>query len=397
MRAYDVKGGKKIYSEYSKGKSATPVLGKPKNLTAVNVDSGQIKLTWKKVTGAETYTILRSTSQNGKYRIATEICSTNSYTDTNVKVGKTYYYKVYAVRGDYNGETSDIVTAVAASLVTSVDSVVVKTGSYVKVTATTKPSSYVAWTSDNATIAVVSSDGTIYGMKKGTTTVRAVANGITKEISVTVKDTLDKKGIDISSDNGTVDFNALKASGYEFVMLRISTGTKKDSKFEKNYTNAKNAGFKIGVYCAAQATSESAAENEAAKVISYLNGRSVDYPVIYQIPGESFFYGGTATDRSKRVLAFKNKITAATYSNGTTNVNYGFALGAQKSWLTANTGSYFDMTTLGAQNLWITTTGTESAGPSYTGTGKVIMWRYTSQGTVSGVSGNCNINISYWN
>ena len=395
VRAYDVRDDKRVYSEYSKVKSATPVLGKPTGLTAMISESGQVKLTWKKVTGAKSYTILRSTSQNGKYRIATEICSTNSYTDTNVKAGKTYYYKVYAVRGDYNGTPSDIVTAMATSLTTSVESVAIKTGSFVKVTATAKPSAYIAWTSDNPTIAVVSSDGTIYGMKEGTTTIRAVANGISKAISVTVKDNLTEKGIEVSSDNGTVDFNSLRAAGYSFAIIRLSGGTTKDPKFETNYKKAKAAGMKVAVYCVTTATSAAAAENEAATAISYLNGRSVDYPVIYQIPYESFFYGGTPAERSKRVLAFKNKITAATYNNGTTNVNYGFALGAEKSWLMNTGASYFDLTTLGAQNLWVTTTGVESAGSGYTGSGKVIMWRYTNQGTANGISGKCNIDISY--
>ena len=109
----------------------------------------------------------------------------------------------------------------------STTSVLIKTGTSVKVTATAKPYGVVYWSSANSTIAVVSSDGTIYGLKAGTTTVKASANGITKEITVTVKDKLEteNKIIDISSDNGTVDFNAIKAAGYECVMLRISKGT----------------------------------------------------------------------------------------------------------------------------------------------------------------------------
>ncbi len=396
VRAYDTVGGKKVYGGYSKVKSATPVLGKPTKLAANVTQDGDIRLTWNAVDGAQTYTVLRSDSQNGKYKIATEICSTNSYVDTNVKAGKTYYYKVCAVRGEYKSDMTDCVTVMAASLTVSVESVVVKTGGHVKLSATAKPSSFVSWSTVDPTIAVVSSEGMVYGMKAGTTIVKASANGIVKEIPVTVKDKLDKKGIDLSSADGTVDFNAIAAAGYEFVILRVSDGSQKDSKFDTNYTNAKAAGLKVGAYCNAKATNIATAEAEANSVISYLGGRALDYPVIYRIDNIGFFYSGTAADRSRTVLAFRNKIIAAVSYTGTGAVNYGFALGVNKEWMMPATGAYFDMKILGNQYLWLTSYTDENLGPAYTGPGTVIMWRYTNQGTVGGVKNKCNMNISYW-
>ncbi len=396
VRAYDMVGGKAVYSAYSKTKSATPVLGRPTGLAAGVTQDGNIRLTWNAVDGAQTYTVMRSDSQNGKYKIATEICSTNSYVDTNVKAGKTYYYKVCAVRGEYKSDMTDCVTVMAASLTVSVESVVVKTGGHVKLSATAKPSSFVSWSTVDPTIAVVSSEGMVYGMKAGTTIVKASANGIVKEIPVTVKDKLDKKGIDLSSADGTVDFNAIAAAGYEFVILRVSDGSQKDSKFDTNYTNAKAAGLKVGAYCNAKATNIATAEAEANSVISYLGGRALDYPVIYRIDNIGFFYSGTAADRSRTVLAFRNKIIAAVSYTGTGAVNYGFALGVNKEWMMPATGAYFDMKILGNQYLWLTSYTDENLGPAYTGPGTVIMWRYTNQGTVGGVKNKCNMNISYW-
>ena len=396
VRAYDTVGGKKVYGGYSKVKSATPVLGKPTKLAANVTQDGDIRLTWNAVDGAQTYTVLRSDSQNGKYKIATEICSTNSYVDTNVKAVKTFYYKVCAVRGEYKSDMTDCVTVMAASLTVSVESVVVKTGGHVKLSATAKPSSFVSWSTVDPTIAVVSSEGMVYGMKAGTTIVKASANGIVKEIPVTVKDKLDKKGIDLSSADGTVDFNAIAAAGYEFVILRVSDGSQKDSKFDTNYTNAKAAGLKVGAYCNAKATNIATAEAEANSVISYLGGRALDYPVIYRIDNIGFFYSGTAADRSRTVLAFRNKIIAAVSYTGTGAVNYGFALGVNKEWMMPATGAYFDMKILGNQYLWLTSYTDENLGPAYTGPGTVIMWRYTNQGTVGGVKNKCNMNISYW-
>lgn len=389
VRAYVNKGGKKIYGAYSDVKSATPVLGKPTGLQASATDSNQIKLTWNKVAGAETYTVLRSTAQNGPYKIATEICDTNSYLDTNIKTGTTYYYKVFAVRGNVVSETTDCVTAVASTLELSVSSVTIKTGSSIKVTATVKPSGLVSWTSDNSTVAVVSSDGTIYGMKAGTTTVRATANGITKQVAVTVKDQLgtENKGVDISSDNGNVDFNAIKAAGYEYVMLCISKGTTEDKNFDKNFKNAKAAGLKVGVYCYSLAQNTADAKNEGDKVLEILGGQKLDYPVVYVMEDIALLYNSlTKEQRNELVYAFKYEIIEA-------GKQYAFALGISQELLTKY--QYLDTSKFTGLDIWVINYRAESLGSGYQGKGNVAMWRYTNQGTVSGVNGKVNISIRY--
>ena len=370
-------------------KSATPVLGKPTGLQASATDSNQIKLTWNKVAGAETYTVLRSTAQNGPYKIATEICDTNSYLDTNIKTGTTYYYKVFAVRGNVVSETTDCVTAVASTLELSVSSVTIKTGSSIKVTATVKPSGLVSWTSDNSTVAVVSSDGTIYGMKAGTTTVKATANGITKQVAVTVKDQLgtENKGVDISSDNGSVDFNAIKAAGYEYVMLRISKGTAEDKNFDKNFKNAKAAGLKVGVYCYSLAQNTADAKNEGDKVLEILGGQKLDYPVVYVMEDISLLYNSlTKEQRNELVYAFKYEIIEA-------GKQYNFALGISQDLLTKY--QYLDTSKFTGLDIWVINYRSENLGSGYQGKGNVAMWRYTNQGTVSGVNGKVNISIRY--
>ena len=44
-------------------------------------------------------------------------------------------------------------------------------------------------------------------------------------------------GVDLSSHNGDIDFNRLKADSVDFVMLKATEGTTfKDPKFNRNYT-----------------------------------------------------------------------------------------------------------------------------------------------------------------
>jgi fibronectin type 3 domain-containing protein len=71
------------------------------------------------VNGATGYRVFRSTSKNGTYTRIKSItsASTNSYADTSVTAGKTYYYKVRAYRTvngkDVLSEFSDIASKTA--------------------------------------------------------------------------------------------------------------------------------------------------------------------------------------------------------------------------------------------------------------------------------------------
>ncbi|MBO4926694.1 MAG: hypothetical protein J5379_00365 [Clostridiales bacterium] len=57
-----------------------------------------IVLSWTKASGADRYNIYRSTSENGTYEYITSVQKTETYTDTAVTSGTTYYYKVRAYK-----------------------------------------------------------------------------------------------------------------------------------------------------------------------------------------------------------------------------------------------------------------------------------------------------------
>ncbi|MGN0551400.1 MAG: leucine-rich repeat protein [Acutalibacteraceae bacterium] len=75
----------------------------PTNLTVKKASATSAAISWSKQTGAKGYMIYRSTSKNGTY---TKIKTTTStkYTNTGLKKGKTYYYKVraYVTIGNMN-------------------------------------------------------------------------------------------------------------------------------------------------------------------------------------------------------------------------------------------------------------------------------------------------------
>lgn len=79
----------------SKVVKVTVTLMKPDNVKVIKDKDGTAKISWNKVTKASNYTIYRRTSETKKYtKLATS--KKNYYTDTSIKAGMVYYYKIIA-------------------------------------------------------------------------------------------------------------------------------------------------------------------------------------------------------------------------------------------------------------------------------------------------------------
>ena len=84
---------------------------------------GKLKVKWSAVDSATSYQVYRSTEKDGEYTELATVTGTTSYTDTSVKVGTKYYYKVCAVFSDgTKGQYSDPVSgrALAQANITGV-------------------------------------------------------------------------------------------------------------------------------------------------------------------------------------------------------------------------------------------------------------------------------------
>ena len=69
----------------------------PKIAVSETVDDGTARIVWTKTSGAKKYNVYRAASKNGKYKKIdeTKACS---YSDISAKPGKSYYYRVAAVK-----------------------------------------------------------------------------------------------------------------------------------------------------------------------------------------------------------------------------------------------------------------------------------------------------------
>ena len=105
VRAYNKdSSGKTVYGNFSSVKTVKTAPAAPSVTKLSNSSKGKLKLTWKRPSGAEGYVIYRKTGKNGSYKKVKTITSakTLSYTNSGLKKGTTYYYKIRAYRKGAN-------------------------------------------------------------------------------------------------------------------------------------------------------------------------------------------------------------------------------------------------------------------------------------------------------
>ena len=85
----------------------------PAGLTAAAISTSSITVTWTAVSGATGYNVYRATSNGGSYtKINASVLATNSYTNTGLTAGKTYFYKVTAVNAGGESDRSNAKSAI---------------------------------------------------------------------------------------------------------------------------------------------------------------------------------------------------------------------------------------------------------------------------------------------
>ena len=142
-------------------------------------------------------------------------------------------------------------------------------------------------------------------------------------------------GVDVSSHQGEIDWERVRADGVDFAILRIGYrgntegGLIVDESFARNYVGAHNAGLKLGVYFFSQAVSEAEAREEAGWVLRMLDGVALELPVFFD--WEEAQQGRTGGKASSAVgdwaLAFCRDITAGGYQAGVYfSQRYGYSI-----------------------------------------------------------------------
>lgn len=185
------------------------------------------------------------------------------------------------------------------------------------------------------------------------------------------------RGIDVSVWNGKIDFNKVKASGIDFVIIRAGYGNgHRDKKFEANYQNARAAGLHVGAYWYSYAASADGAKKEAQGCAKILKGKTFDYPVYFDIEEKNQLSKGKVFC-SGLITAFCTEMESLGYYAG-----FYTSLSALNTAVTDAVKNRF--------TLWV---AQWSSACSYKGA--YGLWQYSSKGKIPGISGNVVLDYSY--
>ena len=187
------------------------------------------------------------------------------------------------------------------------------------------------------------------------------------------------KGIDISHWNGSIDFEKVKASGIEFVIIKAGGSDKgfyTDSKFKENYDKALAAGLSIGAYyfVGKYFRGVEAGVRDARKFIDILKDLKFDYPVFLDIEAQENRYKEQITEAA---VAFCEELERAGYFVGI----YASDISGFKDKLNHESIKEYAH--------WVARYGKEPEVCKNYG-----IWQYTSKGNVPGIVGSVDMDVS---
>ena len=206
-------------------------------------------------------------------------------------------------------------------------------------------------------------------------------------------------GIDVSQFNGDINWKNVKQSGVDFAILRLGYrgyGSGKivfDKKFKENAEKAVANEIAIGAYFVTQATNYSEGVEEANQVLTKIrqSNAKITYPIVVDIE----WAGGGEGNKGRADYISVTKRTEAARGFCETIKHSGYTpmIYANKYWLT----SFLDMSRLSEYDVWIAhyVSGAPTKTSDYKG--KYMIWQYTSGGSVPGIGGNVDLDISYKN
>lgn len=190
------------------------------------------------------------------------------------------------------------------------------------------------------------------------------------------------KGIDVSHFQGNIDWNKVKGN-IDFAILRLgwignNNNHTLDTKFETYYNACKSAGIPIGIYVYNYCNSEDTVKSGAEWTVNQLKDKGIDLPIYIDME-----------DRSIENLG-KDKLTSICIAFNTVIENAGYWAGvyANLNWYT----NYLNKDTIKARyTTWVAHYGISQ--DRYEG--QYDMLQYSDTGTISGISGNVDMDIMY--
>ncbi len=204
-------------------------------------------------------------------------------------------------------------------------------------------------------------------------------------------------GIDVSQFNGSIDWTKVKRDSIDFAMIRLgyrgygTGGLVTDKNFEMNVKNAHNAGVKVGVYFFSQAVNAAEGKQEADYAVDMIQSKGLTaytkLPIVIDTEKSTSPTGNGRADhiskaqRTAAIKAFADRIKQRGYVP---------MIYASASWLNDD----LDMRQLENVKVWLAH-WTYSIDKRSNYPGIYEMWQYSNSGSISGINGAVDRNVSF--
>ena len=213
-------------------------------------------------------------------------------------------------------------------------------------------------------------------------------------------------GIDVSSWNGNINWQKVKAYGVQFVMIKCggrywgSGLLYKDKQFETNIKGANAAGLDVGVYFYSAAVSITEAYEEASYVVNLIKGYKVKLPVAidFEINSKEYRHADVKGKDLRDILC--------TFCDTVKSQGYTPMVYMSKSCWTSVLGSSYASEVSAKYKVWLAAyynrfiNGTEpfKIGDKLPTFGyNYDIWQYGyCKGVVPGISGSVDMNLGFF-
>ena len=196
------------------------------------------------------------------------------------------------------------------------------------------------------------------------------------------------RGVDVSSHQRDIDWNAVADSGIDFAIIRLGGRyyggdgeLYEDELFEQNLMGAMDAGLDVGVYFFSQAMNPQEAKEEAEYVLKLLDGAELELPVFFD--WERIGYSQGRADNidgdtmTENVITFCETVKAAGYEAGL--------------YFNLDTAYYgYEMARLTDYPLWCAAPG-DYPYCYYAHS----LWQYSFEGEVPGIGTKCDLDMMF--
>ena len=193
-------------------------------------------------------------------------------------------------------------------------------------------------------------------------------------------------GIDISKHNKVIDFTQIKASGFDFVFIRIAYrgyGSKgkllQDEMCDTYLNEAKSAGLKVGAYVFSQAKNEDEAVEEARFAVKVLDGYQLDLPLVFD--PETIVSSLARTDNVTGEQFTENAIA---FCEEVKKVGYKPTIYSNMVW----EDYYFNLSKLSDYEIWYADYNKLPQTPY-----DFKYWQFSEVGIVDGIDGVVDLNV----